>query len=133
MITHAGRTLFTEDELRCKGSGKLILAPGFSDHLLELRVILDEPMTVNSCCRSASHNRAVGGHPRSLHVCDDPHWDTGGCCAIDIGHRGRPPEYRAKLVRLALELGWAVGVHGGFIHLDRRVDFTDRPQTVFPY
>jgi hypothetical protein len=133
MIAHAGRTLFSEDELRCKGSGKLILAPGFADHLKELRVRFDEPMTVNSCCRSAEHNRAVGGHPRSLHVCDNPYWPTGGCCAIDIGIHHRSPEYRVKLVRVALEMGWAVGIHSGFIHLDRRTDYTDRPQTIFPY
>ena len=133
MITHAGRTLFTANELRCKGSGKLILAPGFADHLLDLRVMMDEPMTVNSCCRSAAHNQSVGGHPRSLHVCDTPHWPTGGCCAIDIGTRNRPPEYRANLTRIALSMGWSVGVHGGFIHLDRRGDFTERPQAVFSY
>ncbi|WP_420828256.1 D-Ala-D-Ala carboxypeptidase family metallohydrolase [Ectothiorhodospira shaposhnikovii] len=133
MLVHAGKTLFTEDELRCKGSGLLILAPGFDLELLKLRVAFDMPMSVNSCCRSESHNRAVGGHPRSLHVCDKPYWPTGGCCSIDVGTRHRGEGYRQKLIKLAESLNWSVGIHPHFIHLDRRVDYTSRPRATFPY
>ncbi len=131
LITHSGRTLFTVGELRCKGSGMLQLAPGFDRELKALRLALDEPMIVSSGCRSAEHNESVGGHPRSLHVCDKPHHPTGGCAAVDI--RTQDAAYRARLVRLALERGWSVGVHARFIHLDRRTDYTDRNQALFLY
>ncbi|MCP1675486.1 hypothetical protein J2T57_002636 [Natronocella acetinitrilica] len=126
-----GQVLFSEDELKCKGSGLVALAPNFAQRLLLLRLQLDEPMIVNSCCRSAARNRAVGGHPRSLHVYDESHWETGGCCAIDIGTRDAA--YRARLIRLALDTGWSVGLHAAFVHLDRRSDYTGMPQAVFPY
>ncbi|MCC5809898.1 MAG: hypothetical protein JJU06_05945 [Ectothiorhodospiraceae bacterium] len=131
MIQHNGRTLFTKDELRCKGSGMLRLAPGFADELKALRVTLNEPMVINSACRSDAHNRAVGGHPRSLHVCDATYWPTGGCCAIDV--RTTDAAYRARIIRLALNMGWSVGLHAAFVHLDRRSDYTSLEQSVFPY
>ena len=126
-----GEVLFTREELRCKGTGELRLAPGFADHLRDLRLRFATPMIVNSACRTADHNDAVGGHPRSLHVCDEPYWETGGCCAIDVGTTDA--EYRARLARLALARGWSVGVHARFIHLDRRTDYTGLPQAMFLY
>lgn len=126
-----GRVLFTDDELRCKGSGLLRLAQGFAQHLRELRLEFGRPMVVTSCCRSHEHNRRVGGHPHSLHVCDRPHWPTGGAAAIDIACHD--PAERARLARLALNLGWSVGVAGTFVHLDRRGEYTPRPQAVFLY
>ena len=131
MLERNGRTYFTSDELRCQGSGKLQLAPGFGESLLGLRVDLDEVMLVNSACRSAEHNADIGGHPRSLHVCDEPHHPTGGCCAIDI--RANDAAYRARLVGLALERGWSVGVANTFIHLDRRTDYIGGPPVLFTY
>lgn len=116
-----GKIYFTEQELKCKGSGKLILAPGFGEKLVDLRIAFGRPMVVNSCCRSKAHNAAVKGNPRSLHVCDEPYWPTKGTCAIDIGTTD--PIYRAQLTRLALEKGWSVGFNAAFLHLDRRVDF----------
>ena len=132
MIEINGRVVFTEAELRCKGTGQLRLAPSFADKLREIREAMGEAMVVNSCCRAPSHNRAVGGHPRSLHLTEGGR-ETQGCCAIDIGTRGQRPEYRAKLVRLALERGWSVGVHSGFIHLDLRTDLAGLQQNVFNY
>lgn len=132
MITDpAGRTLFTADELRCKGSGLLILAPGFASHLRTLRLQFGEPMPINSACRSAAHNAAERGHPRSLHVCDAPAHPTGGCCAIDV--RTTDPAYRARLAEIALRLGWSVGVNPAFLHLDRRSDYGVGPQAMFLY
>lgn len=128
-----GRILFSESELACKGSGMLILAPGFGAALVKLRLALGQPMSVNSACRSAEHNRRVGGHPRSLHVCDQPHWPTGGCCAIDIAMRDGA--YNLKLMGLAWQQGWAVGINfpKNFIHLDRRADFGIGEPSLFPY
>lgn len=127
MISSQGKIYFTDEELRCKKTGTIKLAPGFEQALLTLRLAYGRPMPVNSCCRSKEHNAAVGGNPRSLHVYDSPFWPTGGTCAIDIGIT--EPQKRAELVEIALAAGWWVGLHEKFIHLDRRIDFkvADKP------
>ena len=121
------KILFTFHELMCKGTGKMELAPGFANKLIELRETWDKPMIVNSCCRSFVHNAKIGGNPKSLHVYDTPFWPTGGTCAIDIAMKDSIQ--RAALVKLALEMGWWVGINATFVHLDRRIDFgiADRP------
>lgn len=132
MIQHQGNTYFTKRELACRHCGMVILAPGFAEKLLELRLAFGEAMTVNSACRCKEHNARVGGHPRSLHVCDDPAHSTGGCCAVDIGTRDGG--YRARLIKHALQLGWSVGVNAAFVHLDRGADYRARPEPqVFLY
>jgi hypothetical protein len=139
---------FSADELRCKGSGLLILAPGFGAALQGLRdalalraVELGLPptwarMSINSACRSAAHNAAVGGHPRSLHVCDKPARPTGGCCAVDVGCPLTEPgaeHYRSHLSALAWARGWSVGDHPLFLHLDQRTAYAGLPQRRFDY
>ena len=121
------KILFTFHELMCKGTGKMELAPGFANKLIELRETWDKPMIVNSCCRSFVHNAKIGGNPKSLHVYDTPFWPTGGTCAIDISMKD--PIQRAAFVKLALEMGWWAGINETFVHLDRRIDFgiADRP------
>ena len=116
-----GKIYFTDDELRCKGSGLLRLAPGFGEHLLDLRILWTRPMVVTSCCRSKNHNKAVGGNERSLHVCDLPFWPTEGTCAIDL--KITDPIDQAAFTTLALGKGWWVGLNKAFIHIDRRIDF----------
>lgn len=125
---------FTEDELRCKGTGLLVLAPGFGQALQGLRDAMGESLTINSACRSAVHNTAVGGHPRSLHVGDFPYWPTSGCCAVDIrAIEGEHDIFRAKLVEIAWARGWSVGFHPRFLHLDLRTQYAGRPQAEFQY
>ena len=121
------KILFTFHELMCKGTGKMELAPGFANKLIELRETWDKPMIVNSCCRSFVHNAKIGCNPKSLHVYDTPFWPTGGTCAIDIAMKDSIQ--RAALVKLALEMGWWAGINETFVHLDRRIDFgiADRP------
>jgi hypothetical protein len=121
MISLNGTTYFTEQELQCKLTKKVVLAKGFEQALVELRVKWGKPMVVNSCCRSKQHNFNEGGNPTSLHVYDFPHWPTGGTCAIDIAMTDAIR--RAALTSLALANGWWVGVNKTFLHLDRRVDF----------
>lgn len=116
VIGFNGRIYFSEAELACKGSGKIILAPGFPEALLALRLAYGKPMPVTSVCRSAEHNKRVGGAPSSYHICD-----TGrGCCAADV--RIVDLEERAKFTALALAMGWTVAHHRSFIHIDRRAD-----------
>ena len=121
MLSRNGTTYFTVDELKCKASGLTRLAPGFGEHLIDLRIKWGKPMIVNSACRSFQHNKDVGGNARSLHVYDKPFWPTQGCCAIDISCTD--PIRRAALCTLALSMGWWVGVNEKFLHLDRRMDF----------
>ena len=127
----SGRIVFKKEELACKATGHLKLAVGFAEKLIQIREAFGQPMPVTSCCRSKDYNTKVGGSPRSFHVYDEPYWPTGGCAAIDITKIS--PVYGKDLVKLALDLGWSVGVGKTFIHLDRRVDYTDLPQTLFTY
>lgn len=129
-----GRALFTHDELACRKTKTGILAPGFAEALLELRLTCARPMIVTSCCRSAEHNRAVGGHPRSMHVYDRPYHPTGGACAIDIAMTDGT--FAHQLIKTASALGWSIGINFDrhFIHLDRRTDFGIAPAPlVFSY
>lgn len=120
---------FTFDELKCKGTGIVLLAVGFADKLEELRTQFNKPMIVNSCCRTPEYNKQIGGHPKSMHLTDNPYWNTGGACAIDI--HCSSDGYKIRLRQLALDLGWSVGVYDTFLHLDRRSDYTNLQQTIF--
>ena len=122
---------FTAKELACKATGKIVLAPGFDDKLVELRAKFNQLMTVTSCCRSKEYNRQIGGSPSSFHIYDQPHYPTGGTCAIDIAVNDGLT--RGKLIHLAWDLGWSIGINKSFIHLDRRVDYTGLKQTTFFY
>lgn len=126
-LSRDGKIYFTAEELRCKGSGKLILAEGFGEHLLDLRIQFALPMKVTSACRSKEHNVAVRGAKNSFHICD-----TGrGCCAVDIATPNAA--YRTQLVKLALQQGWSVGVNHTFVHLDRRSDYLSAAPVIFIY
>lgn len=119
---------FSEDELKCKASGLLILAPGFAEALADLRIAFNSPMPVISCCRSTAHNAKVGGAELSQHICD-----TGrGANAVDI--RIADGISRARLSKIALNKGWSVGVKQGMVHLDRRTAIRESdPQVLFLY
>lgn len=133
MIEWEGKVLFTDAELMCPATGVVKLAPAFSDKLLVLRLELDRPMIVNSCCRSDQYNRALkNSHPRSLHVWDFPHHPTNGTAAIDIHIPNE--QYRSELYQIAWVLEWSIGQSRNFMHLDRRVDYLEGyPQTEFSY
>ncbi len=122
---------FSFKELACRDTHAVKLADGFGDKLVLLRTVFARPMVINSACRSSAYNAKLGGHSRSLHVYDNPVHPTGGCCAVDI----RCPDGTLKgvLIRCAWELGWSVGVHKTFVHLDRRTDYTALPQMFFTY
>jgi hypothetical protein len=42
--------------------------------------------------------------------------------AADIAWRDWPEQDRIAFARLAYRMGWAVGLHDGFCHIDRRKD-----------
>lgn len=127
-IVHKGRIYFLACELKCKRSGKLLLASNFADRLLSLRLEYAQPMYITSACRSEAHNGAVGGAEDSMHICDSGR----GCCAVDVG--GLNGLQKAQLIKQALITGWTVGVAKHFIHLDRRTDYyPHRQQLVYSY
>ena len=126
---------FSEAELRCKGSGVIKLHPSFAVELPKLREAWGRPLVPNSVCRTPAHNAKVGGNPRSLHMTDNAHWPTLGTMAADIGWRGWPVEELLAFARVAWGLGWSVGLHNSFCHVDRRADLKlpNLPQAVFIY
>ncbi len=122
---------FTDAELACSGTGEYVLAEGFGDRLDAFREALGRPVYLNSAARSKKHNKAVGGHPRSLHVYDDPYHPTGGCCAVDV--RCLDGDLRAEIVKTALQLGFSCGVAKIFVHIDDRTRLLSMPQVVYLY
>lgn len=129
------RIYFSDSELRCKGEvckcGQVKLNTKFDAKLLQLRRNVNEPMTVNSCCRCKIHNDVVKGAKRSFHLCDNTGFKTDGTCAIDI--KRKDDTYNIKLVLEAWELGFSIGVHPSFFHLDLRTEVIGKPQIVFSY
>lgn len=123
---------FLESELACKGTGTLKMDINFAVHFPLLRHKWGEPFTPNSVCRSPEHNKDVGGHPNSMHLTENPKHPTCGTMAADVPWRNWNKEKKLRFARLAWSLGWAVGLHDGFCHVDRRVD-VGLVQNVFLY
>ena len=123
---------FPRSELACKGSGVVKLDLRFAAALPALRAAWGEPLTPTSVCRTHEHNESVGGHPRSLHLTDNPYHSTEGTMAADLAWRDWEPQRQLDLARLAWRMGWAVGLHDGFIHVDRRKDI-GLQKSVFVY
>lgn len=121
---------FSHEELMCKATGRVVLAPGFAPLLAHLRAVFAKPMHVNSCCRSKEYNTEIDGHPRSLHVYDKPYHPIDGTAGIDIRRGAR--DYNVRLVKVAIAEGWSIGVAKWGFHLDRR-DLAGLPQTIFGY
>jgi hypothetical protein len=131
MIKYGSKILFSDKELACPCCGQINIADGADKKLLKLRVQFSLPMTINSACRCSIHNKEVGGSLRSFHKIQNDFYKTGGTCAFDIARQGG--EYDCKLIQNALALGWSVGVAKSFIHIDRRIDYTNLPQTIYTY
>jgi hypothetical protein len=55
--------------------------------------------------------------------------------AIDCGWNNWTVEEQLKFAKLAWSMGWAVGLHNSFCHIDRRADLKlpSLPRTVFIY
>lgn len=127
---------FDEYELACKGTGAIKMDMNFAVHFPLLRHLWGEPFTPNSVCRTPEHNSVInkgrGGHPNSLHLTENPKHPTCGTMAADVPWRGWNKEKKLSFARLAWSLGWAVGLHDGFCHVDRRVD-VGLVQKVFLY
>ena len=141
---------FSHAELECKGprkidpetgkgipgTGIVLLDPRLAQHLPELRRAWGRPLSPNSVCRTPTHNaNTPGANPNSLHMTRNPKWPTLGTLAADISWRGWSPDDQLAFAQLAWRLGWSVGLHDGFCHVDRRADLGLRalPQHAFLY
>jgi hypothetical protein len=124
---------FKDHELACTHCGVLKLHRGFRDELEALRREFGLPMTITGPARCKAHNQAVGGHPKSLHIMDEPqHPEQRGALAVDVATPNG--EYRGKLFAIAWKRGFSIGWNAKkmFLHLDRR-DFVGLQQTSFDY
>lgn len=113
---------FTAQELACRQSGQLLVAPDFLDRLEKLRIAFARPLIVNSGYRTPEHNARVSTTGR-----DGPH-TTGR--AVDIAIDGADA---FVLVKLALGFGFTglgVAQKGAsrFIHLDDLAGPHPRPR-----
>jgi hypothetical protein len=135
MIWTSALPYFSEAELACKGTGVIKLDLRFAAALPALRVAWGRPLSPASVCRAPLYNEAVKGHPNSLHLTDNPTHPTHGTMAADIAWRNWPAQQRLQFARLAYSLGWSVGLHDGFCHVDLRkaLNLPNLPQAVFLY
>ena len=126
---------FPTHELACKGTGVVAMDIRFASTLPALRAAWGEPVTPSSVCRTPWHNKNEEGHLTSLHLTENPKWPTHGCMALDWPWRDWPQEKQIRFARLAWSMGWSIGLHNGFCHIDRRGDLglPSLPQKVFLY
>jgi hypothetical protein len=100
---------FSPEELACRGTGALRLSLHAVDRLQALRSELDAPMIVLSAYRSESHNRHVGGAPRSRHLLG---------CAFDVSMLNHDPAAFEAAARRHGFAGFGFYPGSGFMHLD---------------
>jgi len=132
MIWTEALPYFPKHELACRSTGIIKLDLRFAAALPALRMAAGRSLTPTSVCRTPAHNKASGGHPNSLHLTENPVRNTNGTMAADLAWRMWPTDEKLAFARLAWKMGWAVGLHDGFIHVDRRAEI-GLPQSVFLY
>lgn len=100
---------FTPAEMACRGTGELMIDPVAMDRLQALRSRLGKPMVANSAYRSESHNRNVGGAPKSQHRLAK---------ALDIRMAGHDPVAFAATAKECGFTGFGHYARQGFMHID---------------
>jgi len=87
------------------------------------RDFVNQPLIINSACRCAAHNAAVGGVEPSAH---GPDPNDGYCKAVDI--QCASDSLRFKLVNFFLARGYVrIEVSNLHVHVDRAQDFRPSP------
>ena len=114
---HTRWKYFSEDELRCQGTGQINMNETFMERLIELREKLDKPMVISSGYRSEAHNIAIGGSKNSAHL-------KG--CAVDVVCSGH---LAYEIVKLAMELEFSgIGVKQNGVHAKRFIHIDTMPR-----
>ena len=114
---HSRWKYFSEDELRCQGTGQINMNETFMERLIELREKLDKPMVISSGYRSEAHNIAIGGSKNSAHL-------KG--CAVDVVCSGH---LAYEIVKLAMELEFSgIGVKQNGVHAKRFIHIDTMPR-----
>lgn len=115
---------FTEAELRCKGTGKILIVPEFLDKLQMMRGLCKFPFLITSGYRSPEYNAKVAKTGLT-----GPH-TTGR--AVDIAVYG---SNALKLIQTAITCGMTgIGVKqdgamaGRFIHVDDLPNAAGQPR-----
>jgi hypothetical protein len=126
---------FTKKEFACPTTGRIRVQDNFFTHLERLRVAYDSPMITTSGCRTQEHNewlirRGYAASPNSFHLIANPKYFTD-TCALDIARPNGEDFHR--LVRIATEQQWAIGIASSFIHLDCRAFYADLPAIIYTY
>lgn len=109
---------FSAKELACHCCGVIQMDMRFAAMLPALRARWDKPLQLNSVCRCPAHNTREKGHPDSLHLIRNDKWKTYGTMAADVRWRSWETEEKLRFARLAHEMGFRVGLHDGFCHVD---------------
>ena len=106
---------FNLSEFECKCNDQYcritIIDLRLTRSLEALRLLIDQPMIVNSGYRCNSHNKAVGGTVDSRHLQGQ---------AADISTDTKSPEKITQFLRMAEILFGGIGTYKTFIHLDIR-------------
>jgi hypothetical protein len=100
---------FSPAEIACRGTGSLRLHEDALDKLQALRDRLGKPLIVRSAYRSPTHNRAVGGAPRSKHL---------DGTAFDIAMTNHDPVAFEEAARAVGFKGFGFYPRSGFMHID---------------
>lgn len=124
---------FAPRELACQCCNTILLDARFAAALPALRLAWGKPLSPTSVCRCPPRNRRAGGHPNSMHLTENMEHGTHGTAAADIHWWRWPAKTKLDFARLARKLGWSVGLHDSFCHVDRRTECAGLPQTIFVY
>ena len=121
MFGKKGWKYFTEDEMKCKGSGTGEMDQQFMVKLDALRKKFGKPIIITSGYRSPEYNISIGGSKNSAHV-------QGKAADIAVSHADA-----YKIVSIAIELGFTgIGVSqkgsGRFIHVDTADNTAKHPR-----
>lgn len=100
---------FSPAEIACRGTGSVRIHEDALDKLQALRDRLGKPLIIRSAYRSPTHNRAVGGAPKSKHL---------DGTAFDIAMTNHDPVAFEEAARAVGFLGLGFYPRSGFIHID---------------
>lgn len=94
---------FLQREFACRHCGQARVSPHLVEHLERLRAIVGEPLVVVSGYRCPTHNKAVGGAPRSYHL-------LGEAVDLAYGYARVSQAAHAGFTGIGRREGWATHV-----------------------